>query len=152
MRHAAMILIAGFLVVVACGGCSDDDDPLPGVVQRWSEAVLAGDPGAVAALHTEDGTWYDRALKRVFQSREQIDFGLRAGFPFLTVENMDLLSCRRTGDTIRTEWRWEGTSSTHARAPDDQTPFSAEVEFVFVLEDDLIASTEFSYQYASVFN
>lgn len=132
----AALVLGAWAIIEATQG---DELELPDVLDRWAQAVEAGDAEAIAALHTEDGVWYDRAIPRTLQGRSSIESGLREGLRYLTLTETELLRVERTGDTVVTEWSWAGTSSTHARAAGDQTPFTAEVEFVFELEGDLIA-------------
>ena len=112
---------------------------------------MAGDAAAVARCYAEDGVWIDHALARELH-HGAIEGGLSAAFPYLTLTEMTLLIAVQTGDAILTEWRWSGTSSNHSRAAADQTPFTAEVEFLFTFDGDLIKTSEFSYDHGSVFN
>ena len=171
-RMRARRIIAPFVVFVvalASGSCSDSADnvvaldgsstttstssELPEVVDEWVEALLAGDAEAVAQCYAEDGVWVDHGhpMPRKLQ-QPSIAGGLSAAFPYLTLTEITLLSEVRTADAFLTEWRWSGTSSNHSRAATDQTPFTAEVEFLFTFDDDLIETSEFSYDYDSVFN
>lgn len=152
MRRTITLLIAFALMVYACGGGSAAEDEMPDVLDQWTEAVMAGDAAAIAALYTEDGVWHDHARARIFEGRPAIESGLEGALLYLTLTEMELLSLERNGDTIVTEWRWSGTSSTHARPSDDQTPFETDVDFTFVLDGDAIASSDFTYEYASLFN
>lgn len=126
---------------------------LPEVVDRWVEALLAGDAAAVARCYAEDGVWVDHGHPAVRELHHgAIEGGLSAAMGYLTLTEMTLLTAVRTGDAILTEWRWSGTSSNHSRAADDQTPFTAEVQFLFTFDGDLIGTSELSYDYGSVFN
>lgn len=141
------------VLVLVISGCGNDErDELPAVLQAWEEAAMAGDAAAMAALYTEDGVYYDLGIPRTLEGRGNIESALKTAFPYLTITEMELVSAVRTGDTIDTKWRWSGTSSVHGRLAADQTPFSAEVEFVFVLQGDAISSSQFIYEYDSVFN
>ncbi|MCP3974283.1 MAG: hypothetical protein GY720_07305, partial [bacterium] len=66
MRRLAVALALGALLV-ACGGDANDADLQPEIVDQWADAFLDGDPDAVAALFTEDGTYEERGPSQVFE-------------------------------------------------------------------------------------
>lgn len=126
---------------------------LPEVVDRLVDALMAGDAAAVARCYAEDGIWVDHGHPTVRELRQHsIEVTLSGAFRYLTLTEMTLLNASQAGDAILTEWTWSGTSSNHSRAAADQTAFTAGVEFLFTFDDDLIKTSEFSYDYGSVFN
>lgn len=126
---------------------------LPEVVDRWVAAILAGDAAAVARCYTDDGVWVDHGHPTIRELRRVSIAGtLSEAFRYLTLTEVTLPSEVRTGDAILTEWKWSGTSSNHSRAATDQTPFTTDVEFLFTFDGDLIKTSEFSYDYTSLFN
>jgi uncharacterized protein (TIGR02246 family) len=136
------------LAFAAIGGAiwaisnSDGDDALPDVLEQWEATVTAGDADAMAALYTEDAVHYDRAISTTLDGRDGIRSGMAASFDVVTISEMELLSVEETAESIVTQWRWSGTSAGQE--------FTADVEVAFVLDGDLIASSEFVYDSDSI--
>ncbi len=136
------------LGLVAIGGgiwaisSSDGDDALPDVLEEWSEDAMASDATAMAALYTEDAVHHDRAIPLTFNGRDEIESGMDSAFPIVDIREMEVLSIEETADSIVVQWQWSGTS--------DGQEFTSEVQATFVLDGDLIASSEFVYDYDSM--
>lgn len=158
-----LALIAALLVVTAgavgwwigsltAGDEAADEAELPEVVERWVDAMMAGDAEAYAALFTDDGVTTgpsaDRTRGTITGSR--IDIAMGNWFSFVTFTAIEPVAVMAEADTVAVEWTWKGTSSTHHRGASDQTPFSATAFTVHELEGNLIARVDAYYTYDEV--
>ena len=121
---------------------SDGDDALPDVLEEWQETVEAGDGDAMAALYTEDAVHYDRSLPRTLNGRDAIERGMIEVFMLVKDIDMELVNLEETAESIVTQWQWSGTRRGEE--------FTVDLEATFVLDGDLIASSEFVYDSDSV--
>ena len=112
------------------------------MLEEWSEDVVASDATAMAALYTEDAVHYDRAIPMTLDGRDEIESGMASAFGVVDVREMELVSVEETADSIVVQWQWSGTS--------DGQDFTSQVQATFVLDGDRIASSEFVYDFDSM--
>ncbi|MCP3998879.1 MAG: nuclear transport factor 2 family protein [bacterium] len=138
---------------------TNDADPQLEIVDQWADAFLDGDPDAVAALFTEDGTYEERGPSQVFEGRSAIRQQLDEAFQYAEATEMtpktiitgdSVISGSR--DVITVEWTMSGMSAPGARSPADRTPFSVEAVTVFEMRDGLIAESVFYAPWSDLFN
>lgn len=153
---ASVLVIA--LLVVGAGvigwwlGSAGDDAEVPAIVDNFADAFMAGDAEAVAALHTADGVWDDRAIPRSARTTSGIRSIVSQGMAYLDVTAMELQTAATGEGVVVAEWTWSGMSSSADRSPSDKTPFSAELVTVFEMDDDLITRTIFYYNVDELWN
>ena len=134
-----------------CAMTDSDEDTAAQIVHQWAAAFMSGDPAAVASLYSEDGIWEDKATE-VVRGRANIADHLAIGLSYATYAEMEHQIVVVAHDVVVTDWIWSGTSSTHARASSDQTPFSTRGITVFEIDDNLIARGILYYNYDELFN
>ncbi len=128
-----------------------DEDTAARIVHQWAAAFLSDDPVAVATLYDEDGIWEETGVEPI-RGRANIADYLAVGLSYATYSKMESRVVAIRHGVVVTEWTWTGTSSTHARAASDQTPFSTTGITVFEMDDDLIARGLIYYDHDDLFN
>lgn len=152
------------LLIVAAGafgwllGTTDDDgntevtEQIESILDRFDDAWLAGDAGAVANLYTENATYEEPAYSNIERGRFSIE--IRAG---LAMMYTDYAESERQAvlvgeDVVITETTWSGMSSVVGRDPDDRTPFETTIVCVHEVEDGLITKSILYYDPGEMFN
>lgn len=135
-------------------GTADIASEIPEVVDRYVEALMAGDAAALAALFTDDGvmTGVDENHRRSPLSRSMIHAMMAAWFGFVDYTEAEHKYVIAEGNTVVLVSMWSGTSSTHGRVGADPTPFSAPTVTVLRLDEGLIASADAYFEYDQVVN
>ena len=156
-----VLTLAFLAVALVLSGCGDDDadaaaSELPEVVQRYYDALMDGDSGALAALFTDDGVLEGTGegdVRMPLSGPNTISSMMGAWFDYVDytdIEATDVITIRNTVVVVS---RASGDSSTHARGPGgDKTPFSAPLVDVFDLHGDLIARCDGYVEYDEVVN
>ena len=126
----------------------------PRVVERYLDAMMNGDAEAYAALFTDDAvqTGVVEDHTRIAMSRATIRSMMPVWFEYVTYTDVEHLNVIAEGNTVTIVSTWSGTSSTHARAASDQTPFSAPVVTVFEIDNGLIARCDIYLEYDQIVN
>ena len=129
---------------------------LPEVVQRYYDALLDGDSGAVAALFTDDGVLEgpgEGDVRDPLSGTNEISSMMGIWFSYVDVTDIEVTEVITMGNTVVVVSIWSGDSSNHARGPGgDKTPYSVPAVDVFELDGDLIARCDAYFEYDALAN
>lgn len=155
---AVLLIVAAGVVGWRIGSTSNDTadvgSDLPQVVQQYFDALMDGEPAALARLFTIDGVLEgvtEEHTRSPISGPTMIQFWMAAWLSFVDITHMEHQDVIVDGNTVVVVSRWSGDSSTHARGVDgDKTPFSTPVVNVFELDDTRITRCYVYYEYDQI--
>ena len=142
MYRIAVALTLGMLVLVGCGGGTNETDEFraetDAIIDSWVEAWMDEDSRGVADLYAEDGTYADAGCPFEMNGKSAIHsmvIGHLQWTDYTTVEAVEV-TYTETGAVV--QWIWGGTNSGD--------PFTMEPSTTFEIEDGLIIRSTDLYE------